>query len=68
MSLIVKNTFMIEKEKQYVNTRKRHFKNGIRCKYFRYCQGNGMHLRDNEGKLLVCHLNRLTGNSANVPE
>lgn len=39
-----------------------------RCKYFRYCQGNGMHLRDNEGKLLVCHLNRLTGNSANVPE
>ena len=35
-----------------------------RCKYFRYCQGNGMHLRDNEGKLLVCHLNRLTENSA----
>lgn len=30
-----------------------------RCKYFRYCKGNGMHLRDNDGKLLVCHLNRI---------
>ena len=29
------------------------------CKYFRYCQGNGMHLRDGEGKLLFCHLKRL---------
>ena len=23
------------------------------------CQGNGMHLRDGEGKLLFCHLKRL---------
>ena len=30
------------------------------CKYFRYCQGNGMHLRDGDGKLLFCHLKRLT--------
>ncbi len=30
------------------------------CKYFRYCQGNGMHLRDGEGNLLFCHLKRLT--------
>ena len=29
------------------------------CKYFRYCQGNGMHLRDNDGKLMLCHLKRL---------
>ncbi|MBQ9672015.1 MAG: TIGR04133 family radical SAM/SPASM protein [Prevotella sp.] len=29
------------------------------CSYFRYCQGNGMHLRDGNGKLLLCHLNRL---------
>lgn len=29
------------------------------CKYFRYCQGGGMHLRDGEGKLLLCHLKRL---------
>ncbi len=25
------------------------------CKMFRYCRGNGMHLRDGEGNLLVCH-------------
>lgn len=29
------------------------------CSYFRYCQGNGMHLRDGEGKLLLCHMERL---------
>jgi radical SAM enzyme (rSAM/lipoprotein system) len=29
------------------------------CKYFRYCLGNGMHLRDGGGKLLFCHLHRL---------
>lgn len=29
------------------------------CKWFRYCQGNGMHLRDADGKLLFCHLHRL---------
>ncbi|MBR3717761.1 MAG: TIGR04133 family radical SAM/SPASM protein [Bacteroidaceae bacterium] len=29
------------------------------CKYFRYCRGNGMHLRDSNGKLLFCHLRRL---------
>ena len=32
-----------------------------RCKHFRYCQGNGMHLRDGQGKLLFCHLRRLQG-------
>lgn len=25
------------------------------CKMYRYCEGNGMHLRDDQGKLLVCH-------------
>ena len=29
------------------------------CKYFRYCQGNGMHLRDDNGELILCHLKRL---------
>lgn len=29
------------------------------CKYFRYCQGNGMHLRDENGNLLFCHLKRI---------
>lgn len=26
------------------------------CKVWRYCEGNGMHLRDSEGKLMHCHL------------
>jgi radical SAM enzyme (rSAM/lipoprotein system) len=29
------------------------------CKLFRYCEGNGMHLRDGEGRLLVCHQKRI---------
>ena len=29
------------------------------CNVWRYCQGNGMHLRDGEGKLLQCHLERM---------
>ncbi len=29
------------------------------CKVFRWCQGNGMHLRDDNGDLLVCHYKKL---------
>lgn len=29
------------------------------CKVFKYCRGNGMHLHDDNGKLLVCHYNRI---------
>ena len=29
------------------------------CRYWRYCEGNGMHLHDGEGRLLLCHLKRL---------
>jgi len=29
------------------------------CDYFKYCKGNGMHLRDEKGNLLFCHLKRL---------
>ena len=29
------------------------------CKYWKYCRGNGMHLRDADGKLIVCHLHRI---------
>lgn len=29
------------------------------CKVWKYCQGNGMHLRDENGNLLLCHYNRL---------
>ena len=31
----------------------------IASEMFRYCEGNGMHLRDDQGKLLVCHYKRL---------
>lgn len=29
------------------------------CRHFRYCRGNGMHLRDGEGRLIQCLLNRM---------
>jgi radical SAM enzyme (rSAM/lipoprotein system) len=29
------------------------------CDMFRYCKGNGMHLRNDKGELLMCHLERL---------
>ena len=29
------------------------------CNMWRYCRGNGIHLRDGEGKLLQCHLQKL---------
>ena len=30
------------------------------CSMFRYCEGNGMHLYDDDGNLLFCHYNRIT--------
>lgn len=29
------------------------------CNMFRYCEGNGMHLHDDDGNLLVCHYKRI---------
>ena len=29
------------------------------CRYWRYCRGGGMHLRDANGNLLFCHLKRM---------
>ncbi|NCC10751.1 MAG: radical SAM protein [Bacteroidia bacterium] len=31
------------------------------CTLFRYCEGNGMHLRDENGQLLFCHYHRIKG-------
>ena len=31
------------------------------CKFFRYCEGNGMHLHDDDGNLLFCHYHRIKG-------
>lgn len=33
------------------------------CKMWRYCEGNGMHLRDGEGRLLRCNLHELSAKS-----
>ncbi len=33
------------------------------CSFFRYCEGNGMHLHNEAGELLFCHLKRLEGAS-----
>lgn len=29
------------------------------CSFFRYCEGNGMHLHNDEGELLFCHQKRI---------
>lgn len=29
------------------------------CKWFRYCNGNGMHLRDQNHNLIMCHIKKL---------
>ena len=29
------------------------------CSMWRYCEGNGMHLRGADGELMLCHYNRL---------
>jgi radical SAM enzyme (rSAM/lipoprotein system) len=29
------------------------------CRHFRYCEGSGMHLRDEDGRLQFCHLKRI---------
>lgn len=31
------------------------------CKMFRYCEGNGMHLHDDDGNLLICHYRKIMG-------
>lgn len=31
-----------------------------KCKWWKWCEGNGMHLRDSDGKLMLCHMTRIT--------
>lgn len=31
------------------------------CKAWRFCEGNGMHLRREDGSLMLCHLHRIQG-------
>lgn len=32
------------------------------CRFWRYCEGNGMHLRDSDGNLMHCAITKLTKN------
>lgn len=60
---IYKNNFWEIWDKQFIPYRDRSWMKKDKCgecKYFKYCRGNGMHLRDNNGKLLFCHYERLT--------
>ena len=61
---IYEDDFMDVWEHRYAPYRNRewmHKDKCASCKYFRYCRGNGMHLRDANGRLLLCHLRRLEG-------
>lgn len=59
---IYKDDFMDVWENRFQPFRNREWmKKGIcaDCGFFRYCEGNGMHLRDDKGELLFCHFKRL---------
>jgi radical SAM enzyme (rSAM/lipoprotein system) len=59
---IYRDNFMEIWNNRFENFRKREWMKKdqcAKCNYFRYCEGNGMHLRNNEGKLLICHYNKL---------
>ena len=59
---IYKDDFMDVWENRYAAYRHREWMRTddcASCQYFRYCRGNGMHLRDGNGKLLLCHLKRI---------
>ena len=38
------------------------------CKLFRYCEGGGMHLRREDGELMLCHHNKLQEGCAKVAQ
>ncbi len=59
---IYEDDFMDVWENRYAPYRNREWMRKGECKdcsYFRYCQGNGMHLRDAESNLILCHLKRI---------
>jgi radical SAM enzyme (rSAM/lipoprotein system) len=60
---IYKNNFKDIWETRYERFRNRNWMKTGQCKecgFFKYCEGNGMHLRDEKtGDLLFCHLNRI---------
>ena len=58
---IYKDNFMDVWEQRFAPYRNREWMKKdecAKCKYFRFCRGGGMHLRDSDGKLMFCHYNR----------
>jgi radical SAM protein with 4Fe4S-binding SPASM domain len=48
------NRFLLYRDRKWM-----HKEDCGECNMFRYCKGSGMHLRDGDGKLLQCHVQRL---------
>jgi radical SAM enzyme (rSAM/lipoprotein system) len=61
---IYRDNFWSVWNERYLNMRDRSWtRTGVcaTCKSYLYCQGNGLHLRDEkDGRLLCCHLNMIT--------
>lgn len=59
---IYKDDFVNVWENRFANMRDRewmHTGECAECKYWKYCHGNGLHLRDDNGKLIQCNLKKL---------
>lgn len=59
---IYKDDFVEVWEERFANMRERSWaRTGdcAECRYWKWCLGNGMHLRDQEGKLIQCNLEKL---------
>ena len=49
------------KYKRYRNRQWMHTKRCAECNMFRYCEGGGMHMRDNDGNMTFCQYRNLLG-------
>lgn len=61
---IYKDDFVEVWEKGFLPYRKRDWMKKddcATCKYWKFCKGNGMHLRDDNGRLITCHYQRIYG-------
>lgn len=59
---IYKDSFMDVWTNQFLQYRDRSWMKTGSCEYceaWRWCEGNGMHLRDNDGKLLLCNYHKM---------
>jgi radical SAM protein with 4Fe4S-binding SPASM domain len=59
---IYNDSFMEVWNNRFVNYRNHSWmKTGVceKCEVWRWCEGNGLHLRDNKGDLLLCNYNKM---------